>query len=122
MSLRVALVVLATAAGCGTSNASAQPDEALAARGRELFAYWCVPCHGPGIGNNGAPYLPGEGALRAKYKGALPALLQERTDMTSEFVKTFVREGITIMPFFRKTEISDRDLDAIVAYLTRSNR
>jgi mono/diheme cytochrome c family protein len=37
-------------------------------------------------------------------------------------VKTFVRNGVSIMPFFRKTEISDADLDAIAAYLTRNNQ
>jgi hypothetical protein len=29
-----------------------------------------------------------------------------------------VRDGISVMPFFRKTEISDADLDALTAYLT----
>jgi hypothetical protein len=33
-----------------------------------------------------------------------------------------VRNGITIMPFFRKTEVSDSDLDALIAYLTRNNK
>jgi len=30
-----------------------------------------------------------------------------------------VRRGVSIMPFFRKTEVSDADLAAITAYLTR---
>ena len=58
----------------------------------------------------------------AKYQGTLPALLEERTDMSPELIRTFVRNGITIMPFFRKTEVSDTDLDALVAYLTRNNK
>jgi mono/diheme cytochrome c family protein len=120
MMLRMALVVLA-AVGVSVT-AAAQQRAAQVARGQELFEYWCAPCHGPGIGNGGVPYLPGEGALRAKYNGALPALLQERTDMTPDFVKHYVREGITIMPFFRKTEISDADLDAIASYLTRNRK
>jgi mono/diheme cytochrome c family protein len=61
-------------------------------------------------------------ALQSKYKGALPALLDKRTDLTAQLVKTYVRNGISIMPFFRKTEISDADLDAIAAYLTRNNK
>lgn len=100
----------------------AQDRAAQVARGQQLYEYWCATCHGPGIGNSGAQYLPGENALRAKYKGAVSALLHERTDMTPEFVKLFVRQGITIMPFFRKTEISDPELDAIAAYLTRNNK
>jgi len=90
-------------------------------RGRALYEHWCAPCHGPGIGNNGAQHLPGTDALRVKYRGALPALLTERTDMSTDLVKTYVRQGITVMPFFRKTEIDDAELDAIAAYLTRNN-
>ncbi len=114
MSLPLALGLVATA--------SAQDRAAEVARGKQLYEYWCATCHGPGIGNNGAKYLPGENALRAKYKGAVPGLLHERTDLTPEFVKLFVRQGITIMPFFRKTEISDPELDAIAAYLTRNKK
>ena len=99
-----------------------QDRAAQIARGQELYEYWCSTCHDSGIGNNGAPYLPGEGALRAKYQGALPGLLHERTDLTPDVVKHYVRAGITIMPFFRKTEINDRELDAIAAYLTRGTR
>jgi mono/diheme cytochrome c family protein len=31
-----------------------------------------------------------------------------------------VRRGVSIMPFFRKTEISDADLQALAAYLAQS--
>jgi mono/diheme cytochrome c family protein len=30
-----------------------------------------------------------------------------------------VRNGVYVMPFFRKTEISDAELDALVAYLAQ---
>jgi hypothetical protein len=33
-----------------------------------------------------------------------------------------VRHGVSVMPFLRKTEISDADLDALAAYLTRNQR
>jgi mono/diheme cytochrome c family protein len=117
-----ALLAVALALGLAATTASAQERTAEVARGKQLYEYWCATCHGPGIGNNGSKYLPGEAALRAKYKGAVPGLLHERTDLTPEFVKLFVRQGITIMPFFRKTEISDPDLDAIAAYLTRNRK
>lgn len=42
--------------------------------------------------------------------------------MSPELIRTFVRNGITIMPFFRKTDVSDTDLDALVAYLIRNNQ
>lgn len=81
-----------------------------------------MPCHGSGSGLRGIPYPPGTGALMAKYQGTLPPLLEERTDMSPELIRTFVRNGITIMPFFRKTDVSDTDLDALVAYLIRNNQ
>ena len=52
----------------------------------------------------------------------MPALLEKRTDLTPQLIKTYVRNGISVMPIFRKTEISDADLDAICAYLTRNNK
>jgi mono/diheme cytochrome c family protein len=115
MKVGAAIVLALTASGV------AAQDAAELERGRTLYEYWCAPCHGPGIGNNGVQYLPGTDALRVKYRGVLPALLTERTDMSPDLVKTYVRQGITVMPFFRKTEIDDAELDAIAAYLTRNN-
>ncbi|MNR57119.1 hypothetical protein D3C85_1778320 [compost metagenome] len=57
--------------------------------------------------------------MRAKYKGALPDALEQRTDLNPEMVKYFVRNGVTIMPFFRKTEISDAELNAVADFLTK---
>lgn len=85
-------------------------------RGYAQYQNYCSMCHGPGGGK------PGTLALQAKYKGALPALLDQRTDLTPQLIKTYVRNGISVMPIFRKTEISDADLDAIAAYLTRNNK
>jgi mono/diheme cytochrome c family protein len=90
-------------------------DEATLQKGEKVFDYWCATCHGPGN-------LPGTVALEAKYKGAKPALLSERTDLIPAVTKTFVRKGVSIMPFFRKTEISDADLDALSAYIARNNK
>ena len=90
-------------------------DEATLQKGEKVFDYWCATCHGPGN-------LPGTMALQTKYKGAKPALLSERTDLIPQVTKTFVRKGVSIMPFFRKTEISDADLDARAAYLARNNK
>lgn len=57
-----------------------------------------------------------------KARGQNPAVLEERTDLTAPAIKMFVRHGVLFMPTFRKTEISDADLDAIAAYLTRNNK
>jgi (+)-pinoresinol hydroxylase len=92
-------------------------------RGREVFRERCAACHAA-IPKNpiGPPYLPpmpGTLALQARYKGAKPAELEQRTDLTPEFVKAIVRGGLNSMPFFRPTELSDDDLTALGAYLAR---
>jgi mono/diheme cytochrome c family protein len=123
----VGLLVLA-AAGPGQLRAAEPPPGGSAwvrhpvdGRGKPpgfvQYEYFCSACH-----DEGPEKRPGTEALRAKYKGEKPALLSERTDLTPEFVKYMVRNGVSVMPFFRKTEISDADLDAIAAYLTRNNQ
>ena len=44
-------------------------------------------------------------------------MLEERTDLVPEITRTFVRNGVSVMPFFRKTEITDAELAALAAYL-----
>jgi len=88
-------------------------DEAALQEGKQVYENWCVACHGPG--------LAGTNALQAKYKGSRPALLDQRTDLLPAVTRTFVRNGVSVMPFFRKTEVSDADLDALAAYLARNN-
>jgi len=96
----------------GASTGFAQQGNTALERGNEAYQYWCATCHGTGPGH------PGTTALTAKYKGALPGLLEDRTDLTPAAVRFAVRRGTSIMPFFRKTEVSDADLDAIAQYLT----
>jgi mono/diheme cytochrome c family protein len=91
----------------------AQDTGALVNRGNEVFQHWCAPCHAAG------PRHPGTSALAVLYKGVKPAPLEERTDLIPAVTRVFVRTGVSIMPPFRKTEISDADLDALGAYLDR---
>ena len=84
--------------------------------GQRVYEKWCAPCHAPG------PDHPGTTALAALYKGGKPAALVERTDLTAPIVKQFVRHGVSVMPFFRKTEISDAELDALAAFLSKGRR
>ena len=104
------LVSLAIAPLPGSGQASGEA-EADVARGSEVYERWCESCHGTGHGKSGTI------ALQAKYQGSIPALLVERTDLSPELTRSFVRSGIFAMPFFRKTEISDADLEALAAFL-----
>ena len=82
--------------------------------GKAVYGAWCIHCHGePAPGP-----LPGTSALQLRYNGALPAVLEERTDLTPEYIRTVVRNGLFSMPRSRKTEISDAELEDIIAYLT----
>jgi mono/diheme cytochrome c family protein len=105
--------LLAIAFLAAPAIALAQQPAANVEKGHETYAYWCASCHGRGN------RFPGTVALQAKYGGKVPAVLDDRIDLTPAAVRLFVRRGTSIMPFFRKTEISDSDLDALVAYLTR---
>jgi mono/diheme cytochrome c family protein len=103
------------------------PDEPLrdpiARRGQAVFRERCIACHGPIpeelFGPPFLPPMPGTQALAARYNAAIPAELEKRTDLTPEFVRVIVRNGLPAMPFFRPTELSDEDIDALGAYLAR---
>lgn len=112
-------------ASVGSSAAPAKKPAKAASqieRGRQLYKYWCGTCHGSGVGAEGRAQLPGTAALQEKYQGDPPALLEERSDLTPETIQVFVRNGISVMPFFRKTEISDEELAAISAYLSQPRK
>ncbi len=86
-------------------------DQTQADRGRAVYQKWCTPCHGTGPGKAGTE--------AAAAHGIKPAVLEERTNLTPKLIESVVRNGISFMPRFRKTEISNTDLEAITAYLVR---
>jgi mono/diheme cytochrome c family protein len=96
--------------GCTAGTAWADQDP----QGKKVFDKWCAACHAPD------DQSPGTLALNAKYKGAIPAALEDRQDLSPAMVKYFVRHGISVMPFFRKTEISDTELDTLARYLQKT--
>lgn len=109
MKLRLGAIVLAVAA-CVGGLAHAQP----AGAGKQVFDHWCGTCHAA------APRMTGTAALDFKYKGEKPGALEQRTDLTPDVVKYFVRNGISVMAPFRKTEITDAELDALADYLSHT--
>lgn len=100
--------------GLGVSQSLLVQNDAATQKGNEIYQYWCATCHGAGPGH------PGTTALAAKYKGARPGVLEERTDLSPQGIRFAVRRGISIMPFFRKTELTDVDLESVISYLTRN--
>ena len=108
------------------------PSLAGAARqGFLVFSKWCSGCHAPdyvrpddAAGSRDLP-LPsrvalGTALLRQRYQGSLPAELERRTDLKGPVIAFYVRHGQNAMPPFRKTEITDAELAALVAYLARA--
>jgi mono/diheme cytochrome c family protein len=115
---RQALVLAALVFGSWATCASAQD----AGRGKAKFDHTCAPCHGAGIGDDGRAMLPGTDALRIKYQGSLPALIEQRTDLNADAIRTFLRRGTWSMPPFRPTEVTEGDIQDIAAYLRQSSR
>ncbi len=116
--IRKIYMILLVALGVNTTHSSFAQAQSLVEQGNQVFDKWCIACHGE-------PANPidmiGTRRLQERYQGALPAKLEDRTNLTPEFIEAIVRGGISLMPFFRKTEISDEDMVALKAYLTRNN-
>lgn len=107
---------------CATAAIAREARVDPATAGKQVYERQCLACHGPGPGYPPFPEKPGTGALRVKYNGDVPALLTDRRDLTPEVVAFFVRNGVSVMPAYRKTEISDAELAQLGAYLARDER
>jgi len=81
----------------------ASPEEAL-------YNVHCGICH--------LEMGPGAMTLARRY-GPDRALLAERRDIDPSVVKIVVRSGIANMPPQTRVDISDAELDRVIAYLTR---
>ena len=117
-----ALLAALVASAAQAAASPATPDAATIASGKVLFSRHCAACHGADRSDMGRAMLPGTDALRIKYRGTLPALLEQRKDLTPEIIRTFVRRGTWSMPPFRKSEISDAQIGQIGAYIAATAR
>jgi mono/diheme cytochrome c family protein len=103
-----ALLLAAVGAGSAVS-AAADPPPA----GALAFTHRCGMCHRDG----------GTGTyVLARRLGADLSLLEKRSDLKPEYIRYVVRWGITNMPRISRVEVPDKDLDAIVTYLTATGR
>jgi mono/diheme cytochrome c family protein len=102
------------------TRAEAPAGERLVAGrdGNALFSHHCGYCHlTGGMGTN----------LLTKQRVALnenPAmgLLANRTDLTSDYVKSVVRMGKGAMPSQTKVDITDSELDSVAKYLGKADQ
>ena len=113
--LCAALIVGTAAAGLAQA---AGPPLGAQQQGQQVFQHWGAPCHAP---VSGSEHVPGTSTLQSIYHGSKPAALEQRIDLTAAMVAYYVRHGDNAMPWFRKTEISDADLAALGAYLSRNH-
>ena len=109
--MKVSLAALCLGAGLAIA---AEPTLTLDQdKGRALFNESCSYCHS----ERGHATT-----LLARRVGAESAVLEKRVDLSVELIRAVVRHGSNSMPTYRRAELSDRDLDSIAAYLTRSNK
>jgi mono/diheme cytochrome c family protein len=116
MKLKAPLAALATGLGLLSSTQAAD-----AVHGQAVFGIWCTGCHEPLPGHSYAPPA-GTYVLQQHYQGRVPSALEQRTDLSATQIRSTVRDGRNMMPQTRKTEVSDADLDDLVAYLTQHNK
>ncbi len=110
--MRRTLGLLLLAASLGVSASESAPD-GVDARPRSGEASWklfCEGCHMPG------PEAPGTRVLAARL-GWGKAPLKGRQDLDPTYVKYVVRHGLIEMAPLRPTDITDEELDALIAYL-----
>jgi (+)-pinoresinol hydroxylase len=93
------------------STQASQPLTDDQSRGRSLFNESCSFCHG----ERGHATT-----LLAKRLGTDNAVLERRTNLSAELIRHVTRHGINSMPWYRRAELSDSDLELIITYLTRT--
>lgn len=79
-------------------------------RGEYLFNKNCLICHGEG------PSYIGTKVLASRYQGR-EAILLERKNLTPAFIEAITRNGMGVMPGFRKTEINEQDMHELIEYM-----
>lgn len=100
--------------GCALAGmaaaAAAQAGSGAAPDGKALFHNRCAMCHDAhGMGTG----------LLARRMDPKVAELEKRTDLTPDYVIQAARTGIGNMPPISRGEVSDAEMGAIAAYLSK---
>ena len=108
------LMAAMIAIGVGHPRAAQSKSNAASAQkleeGNKLFRARCGYCHLAG----------GTGTIMlGRRLGKDRALLEQRTDLTADYVRKITRVGINGMPPHTRIEVPDSELDLIATYLTR---
>lgn len=90
-----------------------EASAADAPAGKAIFDHNCAPCHAKGPGHAGTQRL-------AQIRGPANAALEDRTDLSADYVRLVVRHGLVEMPAWRLTEINDAELNQLAQYLARA--
>ncbi len=92
------------------SGAELAPTAVAADRGLAQYQRNCAVCHARG----------GTGAIMLTRRiGAEKSLLDQRNDLTPEYIRFVVRRGLGSMPWLSPVELPESELAALVRYLTR---
>jgi mono/diheme cytochrome c family protein len=83
--------------------------------GKAIFDHNCAVCHAAGPGHPGTQRL-------AQARGPARAVLEQRTDLTPDYIRMVVRKGLIEMPPWRPVEIDDAALAQLVQYLTHGRK
>jgi mono/diheme cytochrome c family protein len=108
-----ALAVMSGVSGCVAPRAlvpAREPATSTSTPVPRNYANACGTCHDRG--GFGVQVL-------AARLGAAKSLLHAGTQMPAEAIRVIVRQGLGAMPAMSRLEVSDSELDSIVAYLGR---
>jgi mono/diheme cytochrome c family protein len=91
---------------------SAVPTTGLALEkvGQEVFNKHCTHCHAPGLNHPGTLQL-------SVTRGEALSVLEQRRDLSPDYIKYIVRHGLKTMPAFKPTTITNKELDALASHL-----
>ena len=110
-ALALAMIAAASvSAPRSVANNQAKDTASQLDRGKKLFHAKCGYCHLQG----------GTGTIMLGFRlGKDKALLEDRTDLSADYIRHVARAGIGSMPRLTRIEVPDSELNSIAAYLTR---